>query len=159
MKSNDDGGRGRDGPDGGVTPRYIRERNHLVTSAWCLRNQPDDISCFQRDRVFGPYEWIAHSPTVICRWRSLKGIKKSRHSRQRLPPATIHNCAAVGSIHSRSDPSSYLAPARAPTGAYLPAGLPSLLLLTPRAGRSNRLPYFPWPPTLRHGPGATSSFG
>ena len=30
-------------------------RNHVETSAWCLRNQPGDISCFQRDRVFGSY--------------------------------------------------------------------------------------------------------
>src|SRR5215472_9788744 len=29
--------------------------HRLVTLAWRLRNQPDDISCFQRGRVFGRY--------------------------------------------------------------------------------------------------------
>src|SRR5215472_8779553 len=30
--------------------------DRLVTLAWRLRNQPDDISCFQRGRVFGRYD-------------------------------------------------------------------------------------------------------
>src|SRR5215831_17362605 len=40
--------------------------------------------------------WIAQSRIVICRWRSLKGIKKSRHSRRRLPPSRSHTEFAFG---------------------------------------------------------------
>src|SRR5215831_6385622 len=54
MKSQDDGGRGPGGSDRGVTPRYITQKS-LVTSAWRPPKQPDNISCFQQDRVFCLY--------------------------------------------------------------------------------------------------------
>src|SRR6516164_3251389 len=31
------------------------KENHLVTSVWRPRNPSENILCFQRDRVFGPY--------------------------------------------------------------------------------------------------------
>src|SRR5262245_47 len=54
MKSQDDGGKGPGGSDRGVTPRYITKKS-LVTSAWRPPKQPDNISCFQQDRVFCLY--------------------------------------------------------------------------------------------------------
>ena len=54
MKSKDDGSKEPGGLNLSVTPRYM-PRNHRVTSARRLRNQPDNISCFQRNRVFGPH--------------------------------------------------------------------------------------------------------
>ena len=54
MKSKDDGGRGPSSPDRGVTTRYITKKSPR-NAGMAPRNQPDNISCFQRDRVFGPY--------------------------------------------------------------------------------------------------------
>jgi hypothetical protein len=57
MKSKDDGVRGLADPDRGVTPRYMREksRRNVCKSAMMPLKSPDNISCFQRDRIFGPY--------------------------------------------------------------------------------------------------------
>ena len=52
MKSKDDGATGPDGPDRGCNTTLHHKRNHLVTSSCRLRNQHDNVSCFQRHRVF-----------------------------------------------------------------------------------------------------------
>src|SRR5262249_15725392 len=54
MKAQDDGGRGPGGSDRGVPPRYITKKS-LVASAWRPPKQPDNIACFQQDRVFCLY--------------------------------------------------------------------------------------------------------
>src|SRR5215469_7240369 len=82
-ETKDDDGRGRVGPDGSVTPRYITEES-LVTSVWYLRNQPGDISCFQRDRVFGPYGGARVFPSLFYQ-RGTEGTVGTRKGVNDLP--------------------------------------------------------------------------
>ena len=60
--------------------------DRLVTLAWRLRNQPDDISCFQRGRVFGRY---GHDLFVHASRRSLTVVLSAWWS---TPVAFLFSC-------------------------------------------------------------------
>jgi hypothetical protein len=52
--------------------------------------------CLKPHAASPGYKYLVHSRMIICRWRSLNGSKKSRHSRRRPPPSRPHTEFAFG---------------------------------------------------------------
>ena len=60
------------------------KENHLVTPVWRPRNPAENISCFQRDRVFGPYEVVNQAAILDEMDRDVEAADAARRAQQIL---------------------------------------------------------------------------
>ena len=122
------------------------KENHLVMSVWRPRNPSENISCFQRDRVFGPYayQWSIRprlrSSAKMASWFLVAAVQKSGF-RDTKPLLTCHR-GCGNQFFRRGGSSSIVRQSPGTASAYLFWGSPSALprdLQSCRARRKGRV--------------------